>query len=116
MTWTAKRRSEALALHARVVAGELSARVAAASLGVTKSAFLALVWRASHPDAWARRHTPIDVLASLTRLPMPEGCRYIFGDTRKPGWTYCGACQFPGRSYCEQHARMCYVKDDRRTI
>jgi len=39
----------------------------------------------------------------------PRTCRYVFGDTQKPGWQWCGHAVAAGRPYCPGHAKVFYV-------
>lgn len=39
----------------------------------------------------------------------PHHCRFIPGDPRGSGPIYCGADAVPGLSYCDTHARRCFL-------
>lgn len=43
------------------------------------------------------------------------GCRWIEGDVREAGWFYCNEPKIRG-SYCQAHAVMCYLPDQRRAL
>lgn len=41
------------------------------------------------------------------------GCRYpLWPDGAAPDGRYCGRACAPGRSYCAEHVRVCYVNPD----
>ena len=42
----------------------------------------------------------------------PVGCRWIDGDPRAPGWSYCQAPLAPESSWCDDHHARCYPAGD----
>ena len=81
---------------------ESRARIAAA-LGRSRAAVEKRIWRlggALQKDA-ARRPEAVST--------PPAACQYI-GECRggPREWTFCGAPSLPGRSYCPEHAEICY--------
>lgn len=44
------------------------------------------------------------------------GCRWVEGDPRQPGWSWCGAPAMSGQAWCEAHHARVYIRGsaDRR--
>lgn len=45
----------------------------------------------------------------------PTGCRWIGGDPREPGWTWCDAPQRLGSAYCPDHHTLCHRQPEAET-
>lgn len=42
----------------------------------------------------------------------PRGCKWIDGDPREPGWTWCGEPTAPGESWCPSHRMRVYRRQE----
>lgn len=65
----------------------------------------------ANPDLAADLPPPIGVVESYPEdsATNPKTCRYVFGDTSKPGWQWCGHPTEGGRPYCIGHQRRFYT-------
>jgi GcrA cell cycle regulator len=46
----------------------------------------------------------------LMVLPAPKHCQYPFGQPGRVGFRFCGDATVPGKAYCEEHCKNCFVR------
>jgi GcrA cell cycle regulator len=99
--WSLQREAEAIFL---VRDCGLTARLVAERLKTTRNAIIGMLYRASMRGTYIRPRAAASKPPSSCIAPDPgRGCRWIDGDPRQPGWTFCGEPVEHGGSWCKAH-------------
>lgn len=46
----------------------------------------------------------------IARTADRGGCRWVQGDPKRPGWSWCDAPAIPGQAWCSEHRARVYVR------
>lgn len=86
-----------------------------AQIGRTRKAVGGRVHTLNLPKRYHVAPQPVDPLGDFEPLePAPvlverrEGCQWIHGDPKEPGWRKCGE-PISHKAYCQKHAKLAYI-------